>query len=593
MPGETEAAPTFLPEPPEEPTASEEPILAEALPTAEEAAVWLGQIKPAAVVALLKDPDYRMAVAPAFTGFRPDTKSFALPLVRSRLAQAASKDNKLAKKLRSLAEKFQAATPPASASKPQSKPLIAAPTKPDPLLTLRTERDARRRERDAARLALAQAQAEREAAVKARLLAETERDDAQKLAKKQTERIARLERQMAQARQTEARLVKALNEDKVSPPPAPRPRSAGPQPVQIAAVSAAWPAAVRHLLDKGKFANALALAADVLKTDGDDLEALQIAAAASEKLAEPRLALVHARRLLTLQLRRTDVPAASETLLALFRLVGAPEQAEPDVRAFLAALPTADSADVSSARLMLGRLRGLDPKAHDWLAGYLAERTSLGPVLMPPPGALGPDDSLPLSLNLGRPVTARHLTEAVDRAQTALVDAARSALAALKSSDAETSARVWAALEAAASDEPARLRPLRREPRGAAVVDGSNVAWFDQESLVQGKPRLRPLLAMRRTLWERGFFPVVLYADANLPYFIDDKPALLKMRDCGELTFVDAGTVADEVLLRVAKQMSAPLVTNDKMQDWDPEGEVRKVQYAISMSGEAHLLSEI
>jgi len=590
MPGEPEPA---VPE--DLPTAQAELPTAQAeLPTVQEAAAWLSQTKPAAVVALLREPDYRMAVTPAFDGFRPDAKSFALPLVRSRLALAASKDGKLAEKLRLLSEAAPIAPPasPAAETKAPDPAPDPAP-KPDLVPGLRAERDARRRERDAARLELASAVSEREAATKARLQAETERDDAQRLAKKQAERIARLERQMAQARQTEARLVKALNEDKVSLPPAPRPRSAGPEEPKSPVVSAAWPAAVRHLLDKEKFPNALALAEDVLKTHSEDLDALEIAARAFERLGEPRLALSHARRLLALQNRQPDIAAAGETLLTIFRLAASPELAEPDVRVFLAALPTADSAAVSAARLMLGRLRGLNPGAHTWLAGYLNAQTSLGPVLMPPPDALGPEDALPLELRLGRPVTARHLAEAVDRMQTALVSAARAALTAVEAADPDTAARIWAALALAASDDPLRLLPLRRAGRGAAVVDGSNVAWFDQESLVHGKPRLRPLLAMRRMLWQRGFFPVVLYADANLPYFIDDKPALLALRDREALTFVDAGTAADEVLLRVAKQMNAPLITNDKMEDWDPEGEVRKVRYTISMTGEAHLLSEI
>ena len=593
MPGETDAAPPASPEPAEEITASEEPVAADSLPTLEEAAGWLGQIKPGAVIALLKDPDCRAAVTPAFAGFRPDTKSFALPLVRSRLAQAASKDRKLAEKLRSL---FEAAptTAPAPA-KPEASPTLAKPTaiKPDPIPALRAERDARRRERDDARTALVEAAAERDATAKARAQAEIERDEAQKLAKKQAERIARLERQVTQAKQTEARLVKALNEDKVSPPPAPRPRSAGSEEPKSSAVSAAWPAAVRHLLDREKFSAALALAEDVLKSTGEDADALQIAAAASEGSKEPRQAVNYARRLLVLQSRRPDIPAAGETLLTIFRLVPAPETAEPDVRVYLAALTPSDSAAVSAARLMLGRLRGMNPAAHAWLAAYIAERTTLAPVLMPPPEALGPDDPLPLALKLGRPVTARHLADAVDRMQTTLVDAARAALASLETTDPDAAARVWAALEQAAADDPSRLLPLRRASRGAAIVDGSNVAWFDQEALVHGKPRLRPLLAMRRMLWSRGFFPVVLYADANLPYFIDDKPALLALRDRGALTFVDAGTTADEALLRVAKQMNAPLITNDKMEDWDPDGTVRKVRYTVSMTGEAHLLSEI
>ncbi len=569
-----------------------EEVAEEALPqtTLADAEGWLNAIKPAAVLALLKDPDYRLAVTPAFTGFQPTPKSLALPLVRGRLAQVAVKEQKLAEKLQALADSDAKPVPrPAAPAVPTPLP---PPVKPDPVPALKAERDARRKERDAARQELAEAQAALDAAAKARASAEAERDDARQTAKKQSERIARLERQAAKAAQTEARLVKALNEDKVSPPPPQRRPSAGPEPEPLA-VSAAWPVAVSHLLDKAKFDTALSLAEDVLKTDPGDPDALQIAVRALEGRKELRLAFGLACRLLTVLSRRADYPAASEALLTLLRLALSPEQAEPNVRLFLAGFPAADGGAVSAARLMLGRLRGAAPAAHGWLAEYIAARTTLGPVLMPPPGALGPDDPLPLTLPIGRPVTARQLTGAVDRAQTALVDSARSALQALEAADGKACFRVWAALEQAASDDLSRLLPLKRVPRGAAVVDGSNVAWFDQESLAQGHPRLRPILAIRRTLWAKGFFPVVLYADANLPYFIDDKAALLRMRDRQELTLVDAGTAADIVLLRVAKQMDAPLITNDKMEDWDPEHTVRKVRYTVSAGGEALLLSEI
>ncbi|MGI4791725.1 MAG: NYN domain-containing protein [Janthinobacterium lividum] len=562
----------------------------EELPTPAEALAWLSLIKPSAVLALLKEPDFGSLLSRAFLCFRPDAKGFSNPLVRSRLAQAAAKDAKIAEKFRLLSE-TEAKVPVIITT--EQKPVEPALPKPDPLLTLRSERDTRRRERDTARHGQSAAEAERDGAVKARVLAEAERDDAVRLAKKQAERIARLERQVTQAKQLEARLVKALNEDKVSPPPTPRQRSFGPEPQEAQKATSPWLTAVKHLVDKGKFEAALALAEDVLKTDDDNQDALEIGVRAWEGRKEPRNALFPARRLLTLQLRQTETIAAADTLLTLFRLLPSPEQAEPDVRQFLNALTAADTAGVAATRLMLTRLHSLSPVSHDWLTAYIVAQTSLGPVLMPPPGAFSPDDPLPLKLKLGRPITARHLTEAVDRAQLSLVEAARAALLGLEAADLSTFSRVWAALEQAASDDPNRLLALRRTPRGAAVVDGSNVAWFDQESLVHGRPRLRHLTAMRRALWARGFFPVVLYADANLPYFIDDKPALLTMRDRQELTFVDAGTVADEVLLRVAKQMGAPLITNDKMEDWDPEGDVRKVRYAISMGGEAHLLTEI
>ncbi|MDQ2801006.1 MAG: hypothetical protein M3Y13_15340 [Armatimonadota bacterium] len=549
---------------------------------------WLHRTKPAAILGLLKEPDYGFAVSRVFLGFRPDAKGFSNPLVRTRLAQAAVKDSKLADKLKELAETEP--KPPALAPKSSPTPALSAPAKPDTTERIRAERDQRRRERDEARQGFTEAEAQREIARRAQQAAEAERDEATRLAKKQAERIARLERQVAQLRETEMRLVRALNEDKVSPPPSSPARSAGKTSTDIARPISPWLTAVRHLLDKGKFEQALALAEDVLKANPEETDALEIAARALEGKKDARNAIPFVRRLLAAQIARQDMPDAADNLLRLLRLLPQPEEADADARQYLAALAPADTAAVEAGRMLLTRLRGSDPAAHGWLTGVIAARTSLAPILMPPPGALGLDDPLPL--RLGTTVSARQLMEAIDRGDP-LVDSLRAAIAALETSDPETHARLWTALEHAASDEPARLISLRRTPRGPIIVDGSNVAWFDQESLVHGKPRLRHLLAMRRALWTRGFFPVVLYADANLPYFVDEPAALRAMRDRRELMLVDAGTVADEVLLRQAKLLGAPLVTNDRMEDWDPEREVTKVRYTISMGGEAHLLADI
>jgi len=554
---------------------------------------WLARTRPAAILALLKDPDYGFAVSRVFLGFRPDAKGYANPLVRSRLAQAAVKDAKLADKLREIAEAEPA--PATAAPKPSPTPTQttqAAPNKPDPVAAVRAERDQRRRERDEARQALALAQAEREVSQKSQKSAEAERDEAERLAKKQADRIARLDRQVARLQQAETRLLKALSEDKVSPPPSTPARS--PQTAQAPTERpvSPWLIAVRHLLDKGKFDQALALAEDVLKADGEDGDALDIAAQALEGKKDLRSAAPYTRRLLELEIARQQMVAAAGTLGRLLRQTPRTEEAQAEARQYFAALSPSDGAAVEAGRLLLSRLRGADPDAHGWLVNMITQQTPLAPVLMPPPGALGPDDPLPLQLGPGRTATARQIVEAVDRGAL-LVDAIRAALFSLEIADPETYARIWAALEQAASDDPARLLPVRRTPRGPVVVDGSNVAWFDQESLVHGKPRLRNLRAIRRALWARGFFPVVLYADANLPYFIDEPAALRVLRDSRELTLVDAGTVADEVLLRTAKLLEAPLVTNDRMEDWDPEHEVVKVRYAISMGGEAHLLNEI
>ncbi len=556
---------------------------------------WLTRLKPPIVLALLKDPDYALPVSRAFLGFRPDAKGYANPLVRSRLALAAVKDDKLAEKLRALAdlEALTQAVSPKPAPTPARPALPSPDPKPDGREALRAERDQRRRERDEARLALAQAENERDDAVKVRQKAEAERDEAVKLARQKTERIGRLERQVTQLRQAETHLLRALNQDKVSLPPSTHARAAGPSLEAEGTAASPWFTAVRHLLDKSKFDHALALAEDVLKAEPENAAALDIAAHALEGKGEARQAAAYLRRLLAQQVVRRDMANAPETLLRLLRLLPDPAEAMPETRPYLATLSPSDGAAVEAARLTLSRLRGLKPDAYGWLTGYIAAKTSLGPVLMPPPGAISLDDPLPLHIIPGQTVTARQLTAAVDRGNVPLTDAARAALSALEQTDCETYGRLWTALEQAADDDPTRLIPLRRASRGPILVDGSNVAWFDQESLVNGRPRLRHLREMRRALRGRGYFPVVLYADANLPYFIDEPAPLRVMRDSRELTLVDAGTVADEVLLRTAKHLGAPLVTNDKMEDWDPEDTVVKIRYTISLGGEAHFMSEL
>ncbi len=576
---------------------SEEAIPEEVIPTttSEEAWAWIERLKAAAILALLKDPDYAMAVSRAFFGYRPDAKSYGNTLVRSRLAQAAVKDALLAKKLRELAEAVS--PPPAQKTPSPALPSLPADPRPDKSETLRAERDLRRRERDEARLALSLTEAERDEAVKVRTKAEAERDEAQRQLKKLSERVARLERQTQKQSLVEAQLIRALNQDKVSPPPASAARTSGPASQQRVEKTSPWLTAVYHLLDKSKFDQAQIQASDVLKADPDDTDALEITIRAWEGRGDLIQAAPPLRRLLSVWIARRDMPSAADALSRLLKIVSSPHRAETDARRYLSALSPEDNAAVESGRRLLTHLKGADPAAHAWLTTLVTANTVLGPVLMPPPSALGPDDPLPLKLSKGYPqgqiLTARILTDAMDQGGTALVDAARASLTSLEKSDPEAYTRLWAALEQAAGSDLSRLVPLKRKPRGPAIVDGSNVAWFDQESLIHGKPRLRNLREIRRLLRERGFFPVVLYADANLPYFIDEPDVLRQMIGRRELLLVDGGTVADEVLLRQAKHLGAPIVSNDKMEDWDPEGEVLKVRYTISLSGEALLLTEI
>ena len=578
----------------------DEPILDEIIPavTTEEAWAWIERLKAATLLSLLKDPDHAMNVSRAFFGYRPDAKSYGNTLVRSRLVQAAVKDSLFAKKLRELSEAV--APPPGQKVLPENSPTLSTSLsipKPDKSEALRIERDQRRRERDEARLALSAAEAERDESARVRLKAEIERDEAQRQLKKLGERVSRLERQTQKQQQIEAQLFRALNQDKVSLPPTNRARTAGKAPSEPLKQVSPWLTAVHHLLDKSKFDLAMAQAADVLKADPEDSDALDITIRAWEGRGDLIQAGPAIRRLLGVQIIRQEMAKAADTLGRLLKSVNSQHRVETDARRYLSALSPENAAAVEAGRRLLTRLKGSDPAAYTWLTTLINAHTTLGPVLMPPPGALGPDDPLPLKLSKGypqgQPLTARLLTDAVDQGMTALVEATRTALTTLETVDPKTFTRFWAALEQAAGADSTRLLPLKRKPRGPIVVDSSNVGWFDQESLTHGKPRLRNLHEIRRLLRGRGFFPVILYADANLPYFIDEPEALRQMIGRNELLLVDGGTVADEVLLRVAKQLTAPILTNDKMEDWDPEGEVPKVRYSISSGGEAHLLTDI
>ena len=191
------------------------------------------------------------------------------------------------------------------------------------------------------------------------------------------------------------------------------------------------------MLDKGKFDAALALAEDVLKADAEDADALGIASQALEGKKDARAAAAYSRRLLLVETTRQEMVAAAETLRRLLRQTPRPEGAEAEARQYLSALSPSDGPAVEAGRLLLSRLRGADPYTHGWLANIILTQTALAPVLMPPPGALGPDDPLPLKLGPGMTATARSVIEAVDRGDS-LVDAVRFALLALEAADPET-----------------------------------------------------------------------------------------------------------------------------------------------------------
>lgn len=94
------------------------------------------------------------------------------------------------------------------------------------------------------------------------------------------------------------------------------------------------------------------------------------------------------------------------------------------------------------------------------------------------------------------------------------------------------------------------------------LVDASNVARYEKDRY--GKGQLRHLLTMRDELRRRDCFPVLIYADASLPYNIDEPEELLKMVKNGEVQMSLSGQEADELLAREARRTGAYVVTNDR-----------------------------
>lgn len=94
------------------------------------------------------------------------------------------------------------------------------------------------------------------------------------------------------------------------------------------------------------------------------------------------------------------------------------------------------------------------------------------------------------------------------------------------------------------------------------LIDASNVARYEKDRY--GKGQLRNLLAMRDELRRRDCFPILIYADASLPYHIDEPGELMKMVKSGEVELTSSGQEADELLAREARRTGAYVVTNDR-----------------------------
>ncbi len=112
-----------------------------------------------------------------------------------------------------------------------------------------------------------------------------------------------------------------------------------------------------------------------------------------------------------------------------------------------------------------------------------------------------------------------------------------------------------------------------------AIVDGSNVAY----STEGGGPKLENILLVSQKLRDEGYRPIVL-VDAALRHNIDRKAEFEHLVDDGAIKQAPPGTDADYFILSFARDLGAPVVSNDRFKDRRqafPEASERVIRYMI------------
>jgi len=184
--------------------------------------------------------------------------------------------------------------------------------------------------------------------------------------------------------------------------------------------------------------------------------------------------------------------------------------------------------------------------------------TSSRPVVVSPPTPL--DEIFEWRAD-GRPVrvTPRALRRLIDSNDEEAAFGIMQALEALEKSDWSLHKRFLKRLGEAGEYY---VRVLTRSTT-RVLIDASNVARSSPNRY--GKGQLKHLIAVREELRRRDCFPIIFYADASLPYFIDDPRELRQMVAHGEVVMSNAGQEADELLAREARRTGAYVVTNDRL----------------------------
>ena len=563
-----------------------------------------------------KDKD-KARVARLFAGFRPTPDLLKNPVVFSRFVEEAQKQPKFAEEVLKLPSvpvappSKMAPTPPVKNAGEKDEPAKADNS------ALKAKLEAHRkslREKDeriaALETALGEAQRERDALRGETQAAQSARATAEAEAERQRHRRERETRRLEQ---------KAADASvKVTDTPTPATRDTALSRNNSSPDASLFEDAMRRLLSRGRngvvaevcrealllLDDTAAQAAYGRRAEGiiRSLTAESLAAAPSDRLSaekQRQQSEEQERLALAAFLEAGDVAGAAESwarLVARRISVDLPttplKQNDAALLARLAALM--ERMDQSAGvRAAFDHVRVASPEVTAQLQSlFAAGGKKLAPLLQclastaTTSATVGLDDIIALPNGTG--VTVRRIVKAVDTGDADYIRQVRAGLRGLGERGREGDTALAEALTTAvAALSPVAACPLlqKREPR-PIVVDASNVARHDPDPLaLTPRPRVAVLRQMRDFLLRRGWFPVHLIADANLRFHVDDKAAYFALLEAGILHETPPGTEADTVLIREASHLHAPLVTNDRLTDWEDAAQIQRFGFGLFPGG--------
>jgi len=132
------------------------------------------------------------------------------------------------------------------------------------------------------------------------------------------------------------------------------------------------------------------------------------------------------------------------------------------------------------------------------------------------------------------------------------------------------------------------MLPRNLSPRQAVIIDGSNVARLSPGST----PSVRNLQLAVEWAREQGLHPVIII-ERGVSKRLDDRNAARQLKRSGILYTV--GVEADEVILELAEQLDAYILSNDTYAEYRnryPKVDERRYAFAI-IEGKLHVLKPV